>query len=232
MTHANQLAEIAALVGDPARAAMLLALMDGRALTATELAASANITPQTASSHLAKLTAAQLLKAEAQGRHRYHRLSSAKVAHMLEGLMELSPPAARPRKVVTGPRDAAMRRARSCYDHIAGRLGVAIATGLQEAGAIRLNDEAGLITERGFALFDAIGLRLPEAASKSTRPLCRPCLDWSERRPHLAGRLGQAICDHCLEKGWVRRQNGNRALDITPIGHGALHQAFGVELGL
>ncbi len=232
MTNANQLAEVAALVGDPARAAMLLALMDGRALTATELAASANITPQTASSHLAKLTAAHLLKAEAQGRHRYHRLSSAKVAQMLEGLMELSPPAARPRKVVTGPRDAAMRRARSCYDHIAGQLGVAIATGLQDAGAVQLNDEAGLITVRGFALFDEIGLRLPDGPSKSTRPLCRPCLDWSERKPHLAGRLGQAICQHCLDHGWVRRQSGNRTLEITPIGHNALREAFGAEMAL
>ncbi|MGE0714120.1 MAG: ArsR/SmtB family transcription factor [Alphaproteobacteria bacterium] len=225
--NANELARIAALVGEPARAAMLIVLMDGRALTASELAAAAGITAQTASGHLARLTEGAILKVERQGRHRYHRLAGPEVARTLEGIMQLAAATAPvPRKVpVTGPRDAAMRAARTCYDHLAGRLGVAITDALARRGAIAFDDEAGLLTRAGAVFLSDIGVAVPAGAS---RPMCRPCLDWSERRPHVAGRVGAAICSHCLDRGWVRRRTGTRALEITPVGRRALHDTFGV----
>ena len=231
MVNANQIAEVGAVVGEPARAAMLAALMDGRALTATELARVAGITPQTASSHLTRLVAARLVKVDRQGRHRYHRLASSEVARMLEGVMQLASgqnDSSRPRLRV-GPRDQAMRTARTCYDHIAGRLGVAISDALVTQGIVEIDDEAGLITEKGCKFLSRIGIELPTSADgvrRLTRPICRPCLDWSERRPHLAGRLGAALCSHCLEHGWVRRIKGTRALEITRKGETELRQVL------
>ena len=233
MVNTNQIAEIGALVGEPARASILGALMDGRALTAAELADIAGVTPQTASSHLSRLTAARLLAVEKQGRHRYHRLATPAIARMLEGMMEIAAgdAAERGRKLVVGPRDAALRRARSCYDHFAGRLGVAITDGLIAQGIIEFGEDAGLVTEQGLEALQRIGIDLAGAAarrSRSSRPLCRPCFDWSERRSHVAGRLGAAISAHCLEKGFVRRIGRSRALDITPRGKTALRDMFGV----
>ena len=237
MVNTNRIAEVGMLVGDPARAAMLGALMDGRALTATELAGIAGITPQTASSHLSRLTSAHLLKVERQGRHRYHRLAAPEIARMLEGIMQIaSTTADRPgRKLVTGPRDAAMRAARTCYDHFAGNLGVAITDGLVERNIIEFDDEAGLVTEKGIEKLRRAGIDLSGGgrnggakSARSTRPMCRPCLDWSERRPHVAGKLGAAICAHFFAKGYVRRIKGTRALDITPPGRKALRDMFGV----
>ncbi len=223
MVNPNQIAEVGAVVGEPARAAMLAALMDGRALTATELAHVAGITPQTASSHLTRLVAAQLVKVDRQGRHRYHRLASSEVARMLEGVMQLASGldgSSRPTLRV-GPRDQAMRTARTCYDHIAGRLGVAISDALVTQGVVEIDDEAGLITEKGVKFLARMGIDLAPNADgvrRLTRSICRPCLDWSERRPHLAGRLGAALCSHCLDHGWVRRIKGTRALEITRKG--------------
>lgn len=231
MVNTNRIAEITSLMGEPARAAMLAALMDGRALTATELAAVAGITPQTASGHLARLGAASLITVERQGRHRYHRLATPDVARLLESVMQIAamvpPSCARP---VVGPRDAAMRRARLCYDHLAGELGVAIADALLERGAIEFDDGAGFVTDSGVALFRALGISLAGPAPRSSRPLCRPCLDWSVRRPHIAGKLGAAICTHFLEHGFVRRTDGSRALRVTPKGGSALRDLFGIPL--
>ena len=233
MVNTNQIAEIGTLVGEPARAAILGALMDGRALTATELSRVAGVTPQTASSHLARLTAANLLKVEKQGRHRYHRLAAPEVARMLEGIMQLaSDSAPRHRKVVVGPRDAALRQARTCYDHFAGQLGVAITDALIEQQVIEFEDEAGMVTARGGDFLAGLGIDLPDSGTKpkrSARPICRPCLDWSERRPHVAGKLGAAICNYYLSEGLVRRINGSRALNITPKGKAALRDMFGVR---
>jgi DNA-binding transcriptional ArsR family regulator len=231
MTTTNQIAEIGALVGEPARAAMLAALMDGRALTASELACLSQVTPQTASSHLARLTSAGLLSVQSQGRHRYHRLATPAVARMLEGIMqiaavELPKPA---RALATGPRDAAMRLARTCYDHLAGRLSVAIAEALVDRRAVEFEDDGGQLTRRGERFLETLGIVLPEAgARRSARPLCRPCLDWSERRVHVAGRVGAALCSHSLEEGWVRRLAGTRALAVTPKGRQAFGRHFGV----
>jgi DNA-binding transcriptional ArsR family regulator len=235
MTSPNRIAEVAALVGEPARAAMLTALLDGRALTASELASVAGITPQTASSHLARLTDAAFLKVEKQGRHRYHRLAGPDIASTLEGLMQLSVNRVQPpgRTLRVGPRDERMRAARTCYDHLAGRLGVAIADALIAERAVEFDEDAGLITDAGLSLLQGIGIPLcGDAAKPSRRAICKPCLDWSERRPHLAGRLGAAICSHAFSEHWVRRLDGTRALELTPKGRQALKSLFGISRGL
>jgi DNA-binding transcriptional ArsR family regulator len=229
MVSPNKIAELAAVVGEPARAAMLTVLMDGRALTAAELAAVAGVTAQTASTHLARLLAVALITVERQGRHRYHRLASPSVARMLEGLMQhASAKDWTKRAPRTGPRDEALRRARTCYDHLAGRLGVAIADAVVANGHIEVQDEAGLITDAGAGFFAKTGIILPEATNGRlvSRPLCRMCLDWSERRPHLAGRLGAAICRHGFESGWLRRIDGTRAVAVTPKGELAIVKVF------
>jgi DNA-binding transcriptional ArsR family regulator len=230
--NTNRIAEIGLLVGEPARAAMLMALMDGRALTAGELAGAAGVTPQSASAHLARLVEAGLLAMERQGRHRYHRLASPEVARLLETVMQVAALAPTPaRRPVTGPRDVAMRRARTCYDHMAGELGVALADALQGQGHVELDDGAGLVTPAGVDFLRGLGLPVDSlsAGASATRPLCRPCLDWSERRPHLAGRLGAALCRHFLETHLVRRIGDSRVLEITPEGHAVLRERFDIR---
>lgn len=235
MTSTAKVAAIAALAGDPARAAMLQAMMDGRALTASELARVAGIAPQTASSHLARLTDAGLLAVEKQGRHRYHRLASPSVARLIESIMRVAAELTPARTPLTvGPRDAALRAARTCYDHLAGRLGVALADGLVAAGHVELGDDAGIVTPSGLVLLERIGIDGAQLGAdrpaKGRRVLCRPCLDWSERRPHLAGALGAALCRLSFDKGWVRRIDGSRAVTVTPKGERTLREMLGVRL--
>lgn len=223
--------EIAAAAGDPARARMLHALMDGRALTAGELARAASVTPQTASAHLARMARLGLLRVERQGKHRYHRLASAAVAHMLESLMQVATqvlPASRP--VFVGPREAALRTARTCYDHLAGRLGVALADSLQAQGHVAIGEETADLTPQGLAFLSDLGLdreRLVlRPGARAGRVLCRPCLDWSERRPHLAGLVGAVLCAHALDAGWIRRTPQSRAVLVTPKGARVLRERF------
>lgn len=225
------LAQIGALVGDPARAAMLQALMDGRALTAGELAQVAGVTPQTASGHLAQLAASNLVAVSRQGRHRYHRLATPQVARMLESLMQVAAASAPPR-ARTGPRDEPMRLARTCYDHIAGRLGVALADSMMARSWVEIEDDAALVTPDGLEQLAAIGIALDPGSTRKARsaPLCRPCLDWSERRSHLAGRLGTALCTHGLERSWIRKRAGSRALEVTPVGRRSYRDLFRVEI--
>jgi DNA-binding transcriptional ArsR family regulator len=233
MVTTASFASTAALIGDPARAAMLHAVMDGRALTAGELARAAGVTAQTASSHLAQLNEAGLLRVEKQGRHRYHRLATAEVARLIEGLMQVTAQRQAMRLPVPGPRDAAMRLARTCYDHIAGRLGVALAASMTARGFVELSEDAGLVTAEGLRFLGGIGIDLPAPAKPIAmrgRPICRPCLDWSERRPHLAGKLGALLCQHSLSSGWVRRRPGSRTLEITPGGQHAFREVFGAEV--
>lgn len=229
MVSTADFAAIAALAGDPARACMLQALMDGRALTAAELAHAAGITAQTASGHLSRMVAAGLLRVEPQGRHRYHRLASPAVARMMESIMQVaSDRVPTPRPVRTGPRDRALAQARTCYDHLAGRLGVALADAMVAAGHVELADDAGLITAQGRDFLSNLGLALP--GTGTTRAFCRPCLDWSERRPHLAGALGRALCTHAFDQGWIRRVDGTRAVSVTPMGAAHLKRHFDVDL--
>lgn len=235
MSTTAQFAEIAALAGDPARVTMLHALMDGRALTATELAHAAGVAPQTASGHLARLTAVGLLAVQKQGRHRYHRLATPAVARMLESIMlvaaELRP---RPAQFSVGPKDAALRQARTCYDHFAGRLGVSLTDALIERGFVELASDGGVVTEAGLAFLEELGLDTAPILARRTRRtgrvLCRPCLDWSERRPHLGGLVGATLCTHSLEMGWVTRMPDTRAVRVTRKGERVFREAFGATL--
>jgi DNA-binding transcriptional ArsR family regulator len=219
------IAYVAALVGDPARANMLSALTDGRALTASELAYFAGVTPQTASSHLGKLTEAGLLAQQRQGRHRYYRLASPLVGRMLESLMVVADPA-RDRPRWRG--GEALRTARTCYDHLAGRLAVGIADALVERGHVVLAEDGGAITAAGLAHLAEFGLDLG-ATAKRRRPFCKPCLDWSERRPHLAGAVGAALAARAFELGWIERIKDSRAVAITAAGHRGFADAFGLR---
>jgi len=227
----NRIARVASLIGEPARTAMLVELMDGRSLSASELAGAARITPQTASPHLAMLVEGGLLAVGPNGRHRYYRLASPEVARLVEGVMQLAvgqSPAAR--RVAPGPRDERLRTARSCYDHVAGRLGVAIADRLLADGAVELDLAAGTgkLTDRAAASLARLGLRLEDATgTRRMRAVCRPCLDWSERRHHVSGRLGTAILAHCVASGWLRRRPSERALEITRPGAAALRDWLG-----
>ncbi len=220
------LAEVGALIGDPARANILAALMDGRALTAGELAYLAGVAPQTASGHLAKLAAANLLALAKQGRHRYYRLASPLVGHMLESILAVAAVQLPPRRRLPSRIEEEMRTARTCYDHIAGRLGVAIADALTEGGHVLLAEDGGEITPEGVAFLGEIGVEL--AVQKgSARAFCRACLDWSERRPHIAGAVGAALCRRYLEVGWVERRRDTRALTITAAGRNGFAEKFG-----
>ena len=225
------LAEVAALIGDVARANILSALMDGLALTAGELAWHAGVSAQTTSGHLAKLAEGRLVTLERQGRHRYYRLASPEVAHAVEALMTVAisgPKRHRP----TGPRDEALRAARTCYDHLAGRLGVAIADALAARGLVILDDGTGMITPNGrrFLCDFGIDLRADDHHTGGGRPLCRTCLDWSERRPHLGGRLGAALCSRCFDLGWTARGRDSRAVTLTRAGRDGFAQTFGIAL--
>jgi DNA-binding transcriptional ArsR family regulator len=229
-------ARVATLAGDPARAAMLHALMDGRALTASELARAAQITPQTASSHLLQLTQAGLLGAQKMGRHRYHRLASPAVAQMIETIMQVASGLESDRpKFSVGPREIALRKARTCYDHLAGQLGVALTDAMIASGRIELTPEAGELTDVGVAFLGEGGIDISQAmtrpAKRPGRVLCRPCLDWSERRPHIAGVVGAAICAHSMDKGWTRRQPDTRAVLLTPKGEQVFRETFGAKIG-
>jgi DNA-binding transcriptional ArsR family regulator len=225
----NQVARIAAMVGDPARAGMLLALLSGRALTAKELASVAHITPATGSRHLSLLVDAGLLRVSRQGRHRYHQLASAEVARLLEGIMQLAVARSAPPPLSTGPRDARMRFARTCYDHLAGQLAVALADRLVEDGAVLVEDDTAVLTDKAPSVLASLGIQGIAQTQGGKRPACRPCLDWGERRMHLAGQLGALLCSHCLRQGWLLQQANSRTLELTPRGASALRDWLGVR---
>lgn len=226
MTGASQLAIVAACAGDPARASMLSTLMDGRAFTAGELSSVAGVTPQTASGHLARMIDAGLLTVARQGRHRYYRLASPLVGQMLEGMLAVAGSGVSPQKI--GPNNAAMRIARTCYDHFAGRLGVAIADRLVEDGHVLMSDDGGAVTAKGEAFFSRIGIAADNG--HSNRPFCRPCLDWSERRYHIAGTLGARIALSCFGAGWVKRMPRSRVLQVTPLGRKKFRDIYGLRM--
>jgi DNA-binding transcriptional ArsR family regulator len=222
MKEGPVIASVAALLGDPARANILTALMDGRALTVSELAEAAGVTIQTASGHLSKLDAANLLTAEKQGRHRYFRLSGPDVAQVLEALMGLAQRTGATR-VRTGPKDAALRSARVCYDHLAGERGVAMLNGALRRGLIVGGHDLTL-TDKGRVFFADFGIDLSRL-EKGRRPVCRACLDWSERHSHLGGALGAGILSTMIDRIWVRRDTG-RVLTFTCEGVEGFEAAF------
>lgn len=222
------LSTIGALIGDPARAAMLSVLMDGRALTATELAYFAGVTPQTASSHLAKLQAAKLLRVEVHGRHRYYCLAGTAVAEAVEAMMVLAAHRVPPRRPPVAPLQAD-RLARTCYDHLAGTLGVSLATAMVENNYLVPEKNDFRLTATGERFMVEMGVAVAQARNKR-RAFARQCLDWSERRPHLAGALGAAFAARCFELRWVRHSPEGRALVITPKGRKACVANFGVEV--
>jgi DNA-binding transcriptional ArsR family regulator len=225
MKDGPMIASIAALIGDPARANMLTALMEGRALTVSELAEAAGVTIQTASGHLAKLDQAGLLTAESQGRHRYFRLSAPDVAQVLEDLMGLAQRTGAVR-VRTGPRDSALRTARVCYDHLAGERGVALMRSLMDR-AIITDEKAPTVTAAGTKFFAGLGIDVA-ALAHGRRPVCRRCLDWSERRDHLGGALGATLLGWLVAHRWARRADG-RVVVFTPTGARAFADTFGVQ---
>jgi len=216
MSDSTRIAATASLLGDPARANMLTALMHGQALTATELAQEAGVAPSTASGHLGKLEDAGLVGIEKQGRHRYFRLSGTDVAGVLEGLMGVAARTGHLR-VRTGPRDPELRRARVCYDHLAGDAAVRMYDRLQATGMIAGAGAALRLTKAGAKFFASAGVDLGTAAG-GRRPLCRACLDWSERRHHLAGAVGAALLDHIYDRGWAKRVPNSRVVTFTKAG--------------
>jgi DNA-binding transcriptional ArsR family regulator len=219
------IASIAAAIGHPARGRMLLEMLGGRARPATDLARAARVSRSTASAHLTHLTAAGLVAVERQGRHRYHRLAGPAVADAIEGLAAIAP--AQPvRSLGEGNRATAHRAARSCYDHLAGALGVAVTDGLCAAGGL----ERDTLVLRDADPFAALGVEV-DALGHGRRPLTRSCLDWSERRPHLAGELGAAVLHALFDASWVvRRASGGRAVAVTPRGVAGLDAALGIDV--
>ena len=216
MKDGPDIARIAALIGDPARANMLTALMHGKALTATELSGEAGVTLPTASAHLAKLDDGGLLRVRKHGRHKYFSLASDDVAGVLEGLMGLAAGAGHLR-TRTGPRDAALRKARVCYNHLAGDMGTAMYDAMVARGHLREDGDDLSLTRAGESFATNFGIDLAGLGRKRT-PLCRQCLDWSARRSHLAGSLGRAMLSRIEDLDWARRIKGTRIVDFTPEG--------------
>lgn len=219
---------LGALIGQPARAAMLLTLMDGRGRTATELADIAETTRSTASFHLAQLVEGKVIRVERQGRHRYFRLARPEVAELLESLLVVSK-APRAATCQLGPRSTHLRQARMCYDHIAGALGIGLIDGLIRSGALLEGSDSFHLTADGERFFDDFGIDVT-AARRKRRHFARLCLDWSERRPHLAGALGAALADRLFTLHWIDRDPDGRTLFITTIGQKGFAGVFGVDL--
>ena len=219
----------AALIGDPARAAMLQALLDGRAMPASQLAWAAGVTPQSASNHLGKLTAGGLVVVSREGRHRYYRLAGPQVAQALEALARVLP-TPKPFDPPLSPKARRLREARTCYDHLAGRLGVALADAFEHEGLIEPDGAHRYrLTPSGEARLTALGVDL-STPRPNPRGQLRPCLDWTERRRHLAGPIAARLLRRLFELGWIERGREGRAAILTPAGRAGLKQAFGIDL--
>ena len=221
------LVEVAALVGDTARATMLSALMGGRSLTGKELAYYANVSRSTASGHLSKLVAARLLTVTRKRRFSYFRIASPLVATMLESIKVVAAIEVPSRSQPRSANDDALRFARSCYDHLAGQVGVAVTDALVAMGHIVLTDEGGEVTSSGSRFLSAFGADL---TPRTRRLFCQPCLDWSERRYHLRGLVGARILDRLLELGWLKCVSGTRALQLTSSGRAGLSEIFQIGI--
>lgn len=236
MTTVNALSEVAALMGDPARAAMLSLLMDGRAHTASDLALAAGVTAQTASGHLGRMTEANLLAARAQGRNRFYRLASSDVAHAIESLMALAGTRAQSTagaasRSAAWRRDPDLRFCRTCYDHLAGQVGIAVTDSLTQHGHLEpKGSHDWKLTPSGELFCARVGVDLGGARQATTRHFARQCLDWSERRPHISGALGSAIADTFFKKGWAEKLRRGRTVRLTDSGRRALARDFGATV--
>lgn len=227
LQDARATALIGSMIGVPARANMLAALVGGQALTATELALHAGVTQQTASSHLKKMTDTGLIAVEKQGRHRYYRLADARVAEALEPLAHLVPATPvvhkKPSKLLTE-----LRESRMCYDHLAGVLGVAVADALLQNGYVEERENDFETTAGGERFFTSLGIDLAALRDKR-RHFARRCLDWSERRPHVGGALGAALAEAFLREGWIERLPGSRKVRVNDAGRHALAARLGLD---
>lgn len=219
MKDGPDISRVAALIGDTTRSTILLALMDGRALTATELAALAGVTKQTVSSHLARLLDGGLLAREVQGRHHYFRIADEDVSDAIEALLGIAERNIG-KRTRTGPRDVAMRKARVCYDHLAGDMGVFAFDKMHKHGWLETAGDELTVSKAGWDALSAIDVEQAKLP-KSRRPVCKTCLDWSVRRHHLAGRVGEAMLDSLLAKGWVKRLPESRVLEFSKAGESA-----------
>jgi DNA-binding transcriptional ArsR family regulator len=224
MKEGPDISHIAALIGDPARANMLTVLMGGKALTVSELAEEAGVTIQTASAHLSKMEAGGLLRPRKQGRHKYFALATDDVALVLEALMGLAAGAGHLRRR-TGPKDESLRKARVCYNHLAGEMGTRLYDSLLGRHFIEASGEGMSLTAQGAAFVTGFGVDL-EALRQKKAPLCRECLDWSERRPHLAGSLGRAFLGRIEALAWARKDQDSRAVLFSSSGAAQFSQAF------
>ena len=224
MKDGPNIARIASLLGDPARADVLTALMTDRALTATELAAIAGVTKQTMSAHLSKLLDAELVAVDQQGRHRYFRLADEDVADLLESLMGVAFRTGAVR-LLSSPREPALRKARICYDHLAGEFGVAAYEALLRHGAFETSHDELRLSQSGLEWFRRLGIDT-DAAARQRRTFCRPCMDWSERRHHLAGSLGAALLSRLHALKWATRDRSSRVIRFTPKGLRAFQDLF------
>lgn len=212
---------IASLVSEPSRAAILTVLLDGRFHTAGELAYAAGIKPQTASFHLAKMVDANVVHVDKQGRHRYYGIRDQEVAHTMESLLTIAPPL-KVKSFKQSTEDKALRYARTCYDHIAGNVGVQLADSLKNSGIL---SEEFIVTEKGIQFFQSFQVDLHQI-KKKRRSFCHKCLDWSERRHHIGGALGNALLERFLELNWVERIPKTRAIKITPKGRQGFKETF------
>ena len=228
MKEGPDISYVATLIGDPARANMLTALMSGKALTVSELAEEAGVTIQTASSHLSKLDSGGLLRCRKQGRHKYFSLSNDEVALVLEGLMGLAAGTGHLRRRI-GPKDAELRKARVCYNHLAGDMGTQMFDSMRTQGYIAFLAEDLTLTGLGAAFSSDFKIDL-EALKKARAPLCLECLDWSERRSHLAGSLGRAFLTRFEELAWAKRDQKTRVVSFSHTGLALFHGLFPTDL--
>lgn len=228
MNASSNIAQVASLVSDASRAAILTVLLDGRYHPASELAYMAKIKPQTASFHLSKMVAANLVTVEQQGRHRYYGIQNQEVAQIMETLLSITPPV-EIRSLNQAAENEALRQARTCYDHLAGKLGIQLTNSLLSAGVISEVGDQYTVTEKGEDFFKVFQVDLGRVKRKR-RSFTHRCLDWSERRHHLAGALGHALLERLLELHWIQRVPSTRAIKITPEGKKGLQEIFHIDV--
>ena len=218
---------VATLIGEKTRSELITALSDDRALSSAELAVVAGVTAATASFHLSKLEEAGLVRSDRRGKHKFYSLGSPEVAEAIESLARIAPPR-RMRSLKDSVRSEAIRDARTCYDHLAGTLGVALAVSFEQRRLVRMTDGSYFLTKSGERVLAELGIDVPDLR-RGRRQLVRPCLDWSERRPHIGGAIGASLAGRFFDLGWIERIPGTRAIKVTGRGTAELHRRFGLE---